>query len=512
MAGQLARQAVWYKTCFAGIFGLVSAPRGAYIYGRVLRQEAIFMISSLADGVARRVERLSDSVSEQFFEPTIRLGVTGLARSGKTVFITSLVANLLNRGRMVQLGAVRDGRIDVAFLQPQPDDTVPRFDYETHLAMLTGPEPQWPDSTRAISELRLSLRVAPVGLLSGFQGPRTVHIDIVDYPGEWLLDLALLDKDFDSWSSEVLGRIKNRGCARDFLTQSLAVDATSAHDERLAQGLAREFANYLKTARKEGFYDCTPGRFLLPGDLAGSPVLTFAPIPFQGKSQRGSIHREMQRRFEAYKRKVVQPFFRDHFARIDRQVVLVDALSAIHSGPRALEDLRQAMADILGAFRPGRNAFLSRLLRGKRVERILFAATKADHLHHTQHPQMTAIMEALTRDVRDRARFAGAKTSSLALASLRATTEEMRTHNGDELACVRGTLLDTGKQAAFYPGALPDDPAHLLGPARTGADRWLNGEYRAMAFAPAKLTLKPGDGPPHIRLDRAAEFLIGDLL
>ena len=33
-----------------------------------------------------------------------------------------------------------------------------------------------------------------------------------------------------------------------------------------------------------------------------------------------------------------------------------------------------------------------------------------------------------------------------------------------------------------------------------------------MAFAPAPLTLKPGYGPPHIRLDRAAQFLIGDRL
>ena len=470
------------------------------------------MISSIADGITRGVESVSDSVSERFFEPSIRLGVTGLARSGKTVFITALVANLLDRGRMVQMAAVRDGRVNAAFLQPQPDDTVPRFDYETHLAMLTGPEPQWPDSTRAISELRLSLRVAPSGLLSGLQGPRTVHIDIVDYPGEWLLDLALLDKSYDAWSAEVLERIRNRSCAREFLDLAKTVDATEPHDEGTAQQLAKGFTAYLNAARENGFYDCTPGRFILPGDLAGSPVLTFAPIPFADKSQRGSIHREMQRRFEAYKRKVVQPFFRDHFSRIDRQVVLVDALSAIHSGPRALEDLRHAMSDILCAFRPGGNALLSRLLRGKRVEKILFAATKADHLHHSQHQQMIDIIEALTRDARDRAQFAGAETSALALASLRATTEEIRSHNGADLPCVRGTLLDSGKQAAFYAGALPEDPSQLLGPARTGAKEWLEGDYQAMAFAPAKLSLKPGDGPPHIRLDRAAEFLIGDQL
>ena len=64
----------------------------------------------------------------------------------------------------------------------------------------------------------------------------------------------------------------------------------------------------------------------------------------------------------------------------------------------------------------------------------------------------------------------------------------------------------------MFPGDLPDDPALLIGPARQGAARWLDGDYRIMDFAPAPLALKPGDGPPHIRLDRAAEFLFGDRL
>ncbi len=104
---------------------------------------------------------------------------------------------------------------------------------------------------------------------------------------------------------------------------------------------------------------------------------------------------------------MVKPFFRDHFARIDRQVVLVDVLGAIHAGPKAVDDLRAAMADILGAFRPGRNRWLSSILLGRRVERILFAATKADHLHHRQHARLTAIMEALLADAKRRADFAG---------------------------------------------------------------------------------------------------------
>ncbi|MFZ5962453.1 YcjX family protein [Thalassococcus sp. BH17M4-6] len=470
------------------------------------------VLGTIADTLTRGVENVTGTVSETFFEPVIRLGVTGLARSGKTVFITSLVANLMDRGRMPGLLAAAEGRIASAYLQPQPDDTVPRFEYENHRAALTSRTPHWPQSTRAISELRLSLRVKPSGLLAGFQSPRTVHLDIIDYPGEWLLDLALLDKGYADWSADALARMETRPSGAEFRDLAHAEDSTAELDEVRAQTLTRTFTAYLEAARDAGFSDLTPGRFLLPGDLAGSPVLTFAPLPPQTGAPRRSLWREMERRFEAYKSRVVKPFFRDHFARIDRQVVLVDALGAIHQGPAAVEDLRRTMADILSAFRPGRNAFLTQLLLGKRVEKILFAATKADHLHHSQHKRLAAVMEALTRDARDRARFAGAETAAMAIAALRATTEEQRPHNGSTLDVVRGTLLDSGKQAAFYPGELPDDPAHLLNPARNGATKWLDQDYQVMRFAPAPLSLKPGEGPPHIRLDRAAQFLFGDRL
>lgn len=470
------------------------------------------MISSIAEGMTRGVESVGDAISETFFEPAIRLGVTGLARSGKTVFITSLVANLLDRGRMPQLLAASEGRILAAYLQPQPDDTVPRFDYEAHLGDLTSTNPVWPESTKSVSELRLSLRTRPSGLLSGLSGPRTIHLDIVDYPGEWLLDLGLLDKSYAEWSGDVLTRIEARPQAVHFLKLAHKAEPENRLEEPVAKALATAFTEYLNNARDDGYYDCTPGRFLLPGDLAGSPVLTFAPLPVIGSAPRRSLWREMERRFEAYKAQVVKPFFRDHFSKIDRQVVLVDALGAIHKGPQAVEDMRHAMTDILETFRPGRNAFLTRLLMGKRVEKILFAATKADHLHHRQHARLTAIMEALTRDARDRARFAGAETSAMALAALRATVEETLDHKGRKLDCVRGKLLDSGKQAAFYPGELPEDPNQLLHPARDGAEKWLDQDYQVMSFAPAPLTLKPGEGPPHIRLDKAAQFLVGDRL
>jgi predicted YcjX-like family ATPase len=468
------------------------------------------VVGQIAEGVSRGVERVGSTVSGAFFEPVVRLGVTGLSRAGKTVFITSLVSNLLDRERMPGLRAASQGGILAAYLQPQPDDTVPRFDYERHLADLTGATPRWPEGTRTISELRLSLRVRPGGLLRGLKGPRTVHLDIVDYPGEWLLDLSLLERDFAAWSARTLARMERRAFAAPFLEALRTTDPAAAHDEATARRLAGDFTAYLTEAREHGFSDCTPGRFLLPGEMAGSPVLTFAPLP-ERAHPRGSLGREFARRYAAYCREIVKPFFRDHFARIDRQVVLVDVLEAIHGGPATLEDLRVAMADLLGAFRPGRNRWLSQILLGRRVERILFAATKADHLHHRQHPRLTAITEALLAEARRRAEFAGADTAAMAIAALRTTTEESAMHQGRELDMVRGTLLD-GRQAAFYAGALPEDPGRLLAAAREGAEQWLDADYGTMHFRPSGAVPRAGEGLAHIRLDRAAEFLIGDVL
>ncbi|MBC8013877.1 MAG: YcjX family protein, partial [Methyloceanibacter sp.] len=65
--------------------------------------------------------------------PAVKLGVTGLARSGKTVFITALVHNLIAGARLPFFDAAAQGRVVRAYLEPQPDEIVPRFEYEKHL-------------------------------------------------------------------------------------------------------------------------------------------------------------------------------------------------------------------------------------------------------------------------------------------------------------------------------------------------------------------------------------------
>ena len=122
------------------------------------------MIPSLSDfAFEARIaaQSLVDSVAG-LARPTLRLGVTGLSRSGKTVFITALVHALTGGARLPVFRAQAQGRLRGATLQPQPDDAVPRFAQEEHLAALTGPDRHWPecDPGRPQSRPRRARRAA----------------------------------------------------------------------------------------------------------------------------------------------------------------------------------------------------------------------------------------------------------------------------------------------------------------------------------------------------------------
>ena len=216
--------------------------------------------------------------------PTVRLGVTGLSGAGKTVFITALVHQLLHGGRLPVFEALSGGRIIRARLEPQPDDAVPRFDYETHLRALAD-ERRWPESTTRISELRLVIEYQ-----SARRGVRnrTLTLDIVDYPGEWLLDLPLLATSYAQWSADTLklSRLGPRAALAAAWHRHLAtLDPAAPEDEQAAREAARLFTDYLQECRDERYAMrlLPPGRFLMPGDLAGSPALTFAPLELRGE-------------------------------------------------------------------------------------------------------------------------------------------------------------------------------------------------------------------------------------
>ena len=462
-----------------------------------------------------------------YLTPSVRLGVTGLARAGKTVFITALVRNLISGGRLPFFTPDAEGRIVRAYLEPQPDDQVPRFDYEAHLDELLGDPPSWPDSTRRISELRVTIEYRSDNRIKRALGLSKLHLDIVDYPGEWLIDLPLLAQDYDTFSREALdiavdpARAAHAKPWRDFLA---GTDPAGPEDEQIALTGAKLYTAYLKAIRASGAQSTlAPGRFLLPGDLDGSPLLTFFPMPLSSgvAAPRGSLAAMMVRRFESYKAQVVRPFFTDHFSRVDRQIVLIDVLGALDQGSVAVAELDRAMTNVLRAFRPGANAWWAAFL-GRKIDKVLFAATKADHLPASSHDRLGAILKRMVDETLARAEGEGAGVATLAMAALRATRETEAKSNGEVLPCLKGTpmagerigskVFDGREEAALFPGDLPANPNDALDAARAAKP----GSLALVRFQPPRIAPPAAAGItpalPHVRLDRALDFLISDYL
>ncbi|WP_445682598.1 YcjX family protein [Radicibacter daui] len=468
-------------------------------------------------------EALFDSAGRMagdLMEGRIRLGVTGLSRSGKTVFITALVDHLLNPSRLPLLTARAEGRLHAALLRPQPDPQVPRFDYEAAHAAINGLSGTagWPPGTTRLSELRLSLRYRPHALWRQWGSDAVLNLDIYDYPGEWLLDLPMLRQNFADWSAQafhIMHGNQRRPLAAPFLEALQTVEAAEPASEAVAADLARRYTAYLFACRdsETPFSHLQPGRFLVPGEAEGAPMLTFAPlIPAAFDPGRGSLWRLMEERYEAYRARLVKPFFETVFSRLDAQIVLVDLLDHLKAGPASVRDLGLAITETLDCFRHGSNSFLSSLLGPlwrPRVEKLLFAATKADHLPRDMHAAYGGLLAAMVAEARRKADFNGAATAAMAIASVRATQEADVTRDGEVLRCVTGTPLGGGAPVAAFAGALPASLSEADLAAASAA-----GQFSSISFAPPPRAglVAPGEPLPHLGLDRALQFLIGEAL
>ena len=201
------------------------------------------------------------------------------------------------------------------------------------------------------SQVRITIEFKSASALRRAFGISRLNLDVVDYPGEWLIDLPLLDMSYEQWCAEAVAqaaaprRQAHSKAWREFLS---SVDPNGAEGRAGRRCAAPTSLPPISRPRAPTTTCCTrpgPGRFLLPGDLEGSPLLTFCPLALGAKPSyaRSSLAAMMARRFESYKTHVVRPFFRDHFSRLDRQIVLVDVLGPLNEGGDAVVDLQRAL-------------------------------------------------------------------------------------------------------------------------------------------------------------------------
>jgi uncharacterized protein len=495
-------------------------------------------LRSLAAGAGAMLDRAVN-------EDVIRLAVTGLSRAGKTVFITSLIQNLLALAAQKDvlpqltrhLSDRGENRLRDVTILPAGVSAMPHFDQAAKLTGLSAAEPAWPERTNDIAQISLALTLTRRSPLGQKLGERRVRLDILDYPGEWLLDLPLLTQTYAAWSEQTLALLRESP-RREVSEAFLAFVANRRPGDRVDDAIAQEghrlYKDALEACRaRHGLRYLQPGRFLCPGPRGDVPLLWFFPMDVRHPlaPPTGSLAALLSDRFEAYKRDMRSSFFETHFRAFDRQVLLVDVLGALYAGRAAFHDTARAIKDIATALRYGAHQGLvadaaagvlrgaahvlssplarassaaAERLGGSRIGRVVFVATKADHVPALKRDNLRYLLRSLSGTAESRQDAAGATVSYQVAASLRSTEDGSAMMDGRPVQVVKGRVIGEDKVRSFFVGDVPV--------AMPPDDFWTEGFFEMPRFRPPLIDAGGRNGLPHLGLDVVLDDLLGDLL
>ncbi|MCW9716899.1 YcjX family protein [Avibacterium sp. 21-599] len=462
------------------------------------------------------IQKELDNLIDRGFDRTLRLAVTGLSRSGKTAFITSLVnqllhINTLDNPRLSLFDAAREKRILAVKPIEQRTMHIPRFEYEKNLKCLTDTPARWPDSTRGVSETRLAIRYQQRGLWRHLKETGTLYLDIFDYPGEWLLDLPLLELDFQQWSEQQRELMQGQRLelAQKWQENVAKIDLFAKADAAVLAQLAKDYTEYLLACKAQGLHFIQPGRFVLAGELEGAPAVQFFPLVHLNKAQWQALKKAdndsyfavLTDRYDYYCQHIVKGFYRDYFSTFDRQVILADCLTPLNHSQRAFLDMQEGLQALFKSFHYGKRTLFNRLFSPK-IDKLMFLATKADHITREQHHNLISLLRQLVQEGGRYVAYEGIKTTYDAIAAIRATQQVKVKQNGKFYAAIQGIRQKDQQKITLYPGEVPS--------RLPNAQFWQTQGFEFDQFEPQPL--EPSSAIPHLRMDAVLQFLLADKL
>lgn len=445
--------------------------------------------NAISDTIEEVVDFVSDVASPI---KTTKIAITGLSRSGKTVFITSLIDQLLHQNKIESFTSKH--RPFKVTLQP-PRAEMQRFEYYTYSSQIKN-DAKWPNGTSSITSTLLEFESkAQFSLL----GNSKFRIEIIDYPGEWILDIALLNKNYEQWSSEVITWMEkiDETSVRGYLAKLKRLDSRSLQTQE--QELHQHYSDIVKELKAKHYSNITPGRFLMPSDLAGDPMLLFAPIP----KATSALHQAFKERYDTYLKEIVKKIQLEHFRGFDKQIVLIDIVEALQHGAQCYSDMKEGLRNMLSLYDHRNKNFIAQWFKPS-INNVTFVATKADLVASSQHNNYLALLNEMVADIRREMDIGHIKTQTQIIASLNSTQNIKCKHEGKTISCLRGIDAKDGNVVEIYPGEMPS--------TFPKPNEWHAEDYAYEEFLPPQKSYKPNEAFEHIYMDRVIEMMIGEHL
>lgn len=386
------------------------------------------LLSTIAHRFGSMLVKGSETFDDWFSRDVHHVVITGLSRSGKSMFFTTLMSLLGQRANqsadhLPLLHSLPKSLVESFELRPIADEEA--FPFEACLAKLQ--QQQWPASTYQVYGFELVLRLNPTNTFKRLiNASNEVVFRFYDYPGEWLTDLPMLHKDFVHWSDSAWSQQLNP--PQKFYAQGWQ-DYVAQFDFDLSPEMARiddyvqNYRRYLQIAKENGITLLQPGSMLMDTHVFNWQLNGFAPLPSSISSDPEHPWTKIfTENFEQFKTLWLKPLQENYFAKADKQIIMLDLHEGLSHSRAHLFQLKETISNLANSFAYGADKWYKpKILFGEEISKVAFVATKADLIPQAQQQNFMSLLQDITAGVRGHLKEADVDFQHFLLSAIQVT-------------------------------------------------------------------------------------------
>lgn len=365
------------------------------------------IFNKLETSFERLISKGSEQVDKWLYKDKHHIVITGLSRSGKTMFFTALMSLFGQRvnqttDQLPLLKSLPKDLVESFELRPIQGETI--FPLNDCLTQLQKGE--WPSSTDQIYGFELVIKLRQTHLLKKWvSATNEVVFCFYDYPGEWLTDLPMLNKSYIDWSNAAWSQQLNppqKFYAQDWQDFVSAYNFDLSPSPERIKAYTESYRLFLNLAKQNGITLLQPGSMLMESHIFDWQHHGFAPLPTAISSDPEHPWTQVfNANYEDFKQSWLKPLQENYFAKADKQILLLDLHEGLSHSRAHLSQLKETISNLSNSFVYGADKWYKpKILFGEQVSKVAFVASKVDLIPAAEQASFMSLLQDVTAGVR----------------------------------------------------------------------------------------------------------------
>lgn len=449
----------------------------------------------------------------KIFRSKHKVAVIGIYRSGKTAFITSFINHVMHHdSAQLKIGDPK-GSVKIVFGEEFPvENGFARFPYGKFRIESNG---KWPLKTKDVYQYSCSFYRSDWRMTKG-------QLDIIDFPGERLADIAMVKRSYAEWSDWLFNKVFQDKQYRDIAQTFLAECDRDVLDEK---GITLVYRQFLADLFKSYRPVITPSTFLLQhgdskemagkffgvkvdrGDISSSfsglsEDEQFVPLPAKARKNNIDLEKRFASHYSNYRDKVAIPLTKILFD-CNELAILVDVTTLLAANTGMYNGNRELLNQFFQILSPGDSLFgmgmdWFRILasgghwRKSGSSQVAIIATKSDKVHVDERDKLKDLVKEMTIGLIEKNEYNSSRLDYkyFACSAIKSTWIGK---NGR----LQGRLLGEEDKSEYDVSKVPEN----------WPGKWEEGDFNYPDVAPEFPEIET-KAPDHLAMDDVIEFLL----